>query len=174
MYRPNVYQMEGNKFCYDCMQWLKGSSFNKKSALCKSCKGARQRKLQEERKLRVKPVLKAHRCSRCRLTKSVNDFHKSVITTTGYAGYCKPCTRINQITVKYNVKWDEAVIFMRTTHCEICRKEFLSNSKKHIDHCHVSGKVRGVLCDTCNLGIGCFQDNVESLQNAIEYLKGRE
>ena len=58
--------------------------------------------------------------------------------------------------------------------CKICgihpiemndSKEFLS-----VDHCHTTGEVRGLLCDSCNLGLGKFYDNVENLQKAIMYL----
>lgn len=40
-----------------------------------------------------------------------------------------------------------------------------------IDHCHDTGKVRGLLCHECNKGLGCFRDNKESLKKAIEYLE---
>ena len=40
----------------------------------------------------------------------------------------------------------------------------------HIDHCHVSGRVRGLLCKHCNVGIGMLKDSEEVLQKAIEYL----
>ena len=50
--------------------------------------------------------------------------------------------------------------------CEICReKEF-----EHIDHCHVTGNVRGLLCQQCNHGLGNFQDRVAVLNRASEYL----
>ena len=39
-----------------------------------------------------------------------------------------------------------------------------------VDHCHITGKVRGVLCDLCNRGIGYFKENIDSLANAIKYL----
>jgi Rps23 Pro-64 3,4-dihydroxylase Tpa1-like proline 4-hydroxylase len=55
--------------------------------------------------------------------------------------------------------------------CLICKKEFSEQIKSHIDHCHASGKVRGILCQKCNQGIGLFYESLESLQSAIEYLK---
>jgi len=42
----------------------------------------------------------------------------------------------------------------------------------HIDHCHVSGRVRGLLCGNCNTGIGMLKDSEKNLLAAIEYLKG--
>ncbi len=39
-----------------------------------------------------------------------------------------------------------------------------------VDHDHVTGKIRGLLCHYCNVGIGNFRENQESLAAAIEYL----
>jgi hypothetical protein len=41
----------------------------------------------------------------------------------------------------------------------------------HVDHCHRSGKVRGLLCTKCNQGIGMFKENPETLLAAIRYVK---
>lgn len=40
-----------------------------------------------------------------------------------------------------------------------------------VDHCHVSGKVRGVLCHRCNVGLGMLQDSPIFLRRAAEYLE---
>lgn len=52
--------------------------------------------------------------------------------------------------------------------CKICPREPIKWLV--IDHDHVTGVVRGVLCERCNQGLGLFNDNVEWLQNAIKYL----
>ena len=51
--------------------------------------------------------------------------------------------------------------------CLICGKH---KNKLIIDHDHVSGMVRGLLCSGCNTGIGQLQDNVDILTKAIEYI----
>ena len=54
--------------------------------------------------------------------------------------------------------------------CAICGD--LPGTRRHsLDHCHVSGRMRGVLCNHCNSGLGFFRDDPRILQLAIDYLK---
>ena len=41
-----------------------------------------------------------------------------------------------------------------------------------IDHCHRTDRFRGWLCHRCNRGIGCFSDDIEKLERAVDYLRG--
>lgn len=52
--------------------------------------------------------------------------------------------------------------------CAICGN--ISKQKLHVDHCHFTNKVRGLLCGSCNRGIGLFKDDRYLLNKAIEYL----
>jgi hypothetical protein len=60
--------------------------------------------------------------------------------------------------------------------CDICGISVEDYKKKsrirfHIDHCHTTGLVRGILCGPCNTGLGSFKDSTTSLSNSITYLK---
>lgn len=55
--------------------------------------------------------------------------------------------------------------------CAICRTTEKPKSKGwHIDHCHSTGRIRGILCQHCNLGLGRFRDNLDTLKAAEAYL----
>lgn len=54
--------------------------------------------------------------------------------------------------------------------CAICGKP-CSIGRLSIDHCHITEKVRGLLCRRCNAGLGAFGDNVNMLEKAIDYLR---
>lgn len=56
--------------------------------------------------------------------------------------------------------------------CALCEKPFIdfSRTNLHIDHCHETNKVRGLLCMQCNVGLGMLGDTVEGLTRAIKYL----
>lgn len=54
--------------------------------------------------------------------------------------------------------------------CAICKKPCSSGRKLAVDHDHKTGRIRGLLCSNCNLGLGKFFDNKELLRKAISYL----
>lgn len=56
--------------------------------------------------------------------------------------------------------------------CAICGSNNPNHwsGRFHVDHCHDTGMVRGLLCASCNTGIGLLQENPEILKNAIDYL----
>jgi len=80
-----------------------------------------------------------------------------------------------QLLVKYGLTKEAYVTLVQNCGdiCPICGREFgvTAYTKPVIDHCHTSGKVRGLICRQCNIGLGAFKDNIKSMKNAIEYLK---
>ena len=62
--------------------------------------------------------------------------------------------------------------------CAICGKEETRRTAKGnicklmVDHCHLTEKVRGLLCHRCNVSLGLMMDNIDNLKQAIQYLKG--
>lgn len=58
--------------------------------------------------------------------------------------------------------------------CAICGvKQPELGQSLHVDHCHTTKKVRGLLCHKCNRGVGLFKDSHKTLSRAAKYLKGK-
>jgi len=81
---------------------------------------------------------------------------------------------------KYNLSYEQYLSMYETQDglCAICGcSVFLTTDiapkelKAHVDHCHETGSVRGLLCSPCNKGLGFYKDDVNNLQKAIDYLR---
>lgn len=93
----------------------------------------------------------------------------------GYMTYgcrCEVCTTARQ---EYMRMWRygldssdyESLIEDQGGKCAICHEKL---ERPAIDHCHDSGRVRGILCYSCNSGMGKFSDSSELLRRALDYL----
>lgn len=130
-------------------------------------------------------------CRKCKVNKDAGSFYKLARGKDGKYWYCKDCCkRINrQIYKQYN-NWRmghlQRKYNMTTTQyedlhskqsgkCAICGQEETAQRRGNIkklavDHDHVSGRLRGLLCSNCNIGLGKFKDSKEYLNSAIRYL----
>jgi len=86
-----------------------------------------------------------------------------------------PFTRVNaKFKARYGISLAEyeKMSAHQQDKCLICdkHKSTNKNGKLFVDHCHTSKKVRGLLCDNCNKGIGLFNDSLALLRRAMEYL----
>lgn len=94
---------------------------------------------------------------------------------------CQACTKqrdlrtnLKALCKRYGttVAWFDKTLEEQGGACAICRV-VPEKYRLHIDHCHSSGRVRGLLCNSCNTGIGHFHDDPERLARAIGYVLSR-
>lgn len=77
------------------------------------------------------------------------------------------------LKTKYNLTVEQYNEMLKEQNhkCCICGMDEVDNGRKlAVDHCHKTQKVRGLLCNFCNVGLGSFKDNINSLSKAISYL----
>lgn len=85
--------------------------------------------------------------------------------------------RARKLLTKYGITDAQVTFLMRKQHgtCAICSVSLVWGSKASygacVDHCHLTGTVRGLLCYHCNRGLGLFMDNPAFLEAAASYLK---
>ena len=67
----------------------------------------------------------------------------------------------------------KALLVSQSYCCACCgtNKPHGNSNQWNVDHCHTTGKVRGLLCNSCNIGIGCLGDNLQGVRNALHYLE---
>lgn len=84
----------------------------------------------------------------------------------------KRARRVESIEYKYGLSEVEyaALISKQNNLCAVCGEK-QERKVLCVDHDHKTGKVRGLLCGNCNVGLGNFRDNIRILQSAIGYLK---
>lgn len=90
--------------------------------------------------------------------------------------YCSERNRANQLRIKYQMTPAEydARNEAQQGLCAICGNEPTGRGKHgrlFVDHCHATGRVRGLLCGLCNAALGAFGDDPALLVRAIEYLR---
>ena len=75
---------------------------------------------------------------------------------------------------RYGITWEErdALLAKQGGCCAICKADNPQSKRAgwHTDHCHTTGKIRGMLCYKCNILLGLANDNLLTLQAAIDYL----
>ena len=77
---------------------------------------------------------------------------------------------------KYGIEPEDylAMVARQNGKCAICRRESPRSSSRRlfVDHCHSTGRVRGLLCSPCNSAIGLLREDAKLFYNAVRYLAG--
>lgn len=131
-------------------------------------------------------------CSFCHRELSLDYFHKDSSSSDNLYCYCKECvslknkkytrnpedSRKNHLKKTFNLTEKDYNNLLEKQHgvCAICGKPEISLYKGAIrnlaiDHNHKTGEIRGLLCRNCNLGVGYFNDNIETIEKVLQYLK---
>jgi len=112
------------------------------------------------------------KCTNCNIIKNIKEFNKNGKYTSSKCSKCIfKIQRESHLLNKYNLTTDDynKLLLNQNKVCAICNKESYRNLC--VDHDHKTGKIRALLCDLCNTGLGKFKDNTELLEKAILYLK---
>mgnify|MGYP001571359855 CR=1 FL=1 len=132
------------------------------------------------------------RCYACKVVQDVTNFYRS--NKLYYQKECKSCTRIRKgkwhktvqgklstantkLKQRFGLSLEiyERMYATQAGKCLICGvTESYLGHRLAVDHCHITGQIRGLLCKACNIGIGVFNDNIQSLEAAIVYLRSYE
>lgn len=135
-------------------------------------------------------------CTKCHASKPLDAFHLLSHGKKGRHPRCKECrltqereryaldpqrqmqrpNRSRSVALRYERKRKygiteeqmQARLAAQKNLCAICKFPL----PLCVDHCHTSSLVRGLLCSSCNIGLGHFKDDPVRLQAAIEYLEG--
>lgn len=125
-------------------------------------------------------------CRKCGETWPLDDFYRQATSKDGRGAYCKLCNkrevaryalshpdqmRASKLRYKYGIdSLDYAAMFQgQGGVCALCGSP-PSGKYLAVDHCHETGRVRGLLCGRCNTGLGHFRDSQEVLLRAAEYV----
>lgn len=135
-------------------------------------------------------------CGLCKQYKPLNEFYIDRQKFNGLSTYCKSCCKLKakgqysrnperakQAMKKWRKENPERNAFIKAKSaygiseeewknlkqmCYICG----ATTKLRIDHSHQSGRIRGMLCDNCNKGLGFFKDNPSILLRTSDYILG--
>lgn len=69
----------------------------------------------------------------------------------------------------------EGILRRQGGKCAICGSDSPRDKRTrhfHVDHCHETGRIRGLLCSKCNHALGRFGDNVAGVEHVLRYLRG--
>lgn len=133
-------------------------------------------------------------CVRCKADKPNKEYYvlnRGSVRGRRFTGYCKKCRNHekgrsknhSESRRKYMIKRDFNLDYsdyldihkIQNSCCAICgiaEKNLVGKAKRlAVDHCHSTDKVRGLLCQKCNVGIGNLQDNSELLRKAADYIE---
>ncbi|KKK82008.1 hypothetical protein LCGC14_2807690 [marine sediment metagenome] len=133
-------------------------------------------------------MLTKKKCRKCKIEKKLSEFYKTNQNSFGYTSQCKQCRRktvssyrknnkskINATRIKstYGITIDEwkSLFEKQKGCCAICETHQSKEVRTfHTDHCHTTGKVRGLLCRACNHAVGNIKEDINIALRLVDYI----
>lgn len=169
---------------------------DKRRAACKECfrvNWAKQYHKRKDGQRRLWTADGAYLCYECEQVHPVSAFGKVTFGDgeRGVRRVCRKCLSARQVAyynrdlasaqrywwersiAKYGLTsetWN-ALFDSQGRKCAICGAQENGKKRFHVDHCHATGVVRGILCTKCNVGIGALQDDPSVIRVALLYLE---
>lgn len=132
-----------------------------KGSLCKDCK-RKESKERAKRKLESEEGKKLNRLRSKSYREREPEKYKWSVKQATY----------KKLGIKITKEEYDKMYVDQNGKCAICENPPTGFKKSLcLDHCHDSLKVRGLLCDNCNAGLGKFKDDIDILLKAVDYLK---
>jgi hypothetical protein len=135
------------------------------------------------------PPMNGHKvCLTCGENKPVTRFRLRSPDSVTLRPHCRQCLNAKAnnspagiaarlrwvLRTRYEMSTDdyEALLKGQDGKCAIYGGAPKAYGRLYVDHCHESGRVRGLLCNTCNAGLGQFNDDLDLLRKAVQYMTG--
>lgn len=194
---PKTPEARTHRVCPICKQDLPLNAFARSkdrwdghATYCKPCAREKYQTPARDRNRLVEPTWDGEKeCRLCGETKPLTEFYWRR-DHARHTYRCKACKaeggrrywaeqgsshqRRRQLAAKFDLTPDqyEAMKAAQGDRCAVCRRssEELDQTLA-VDHCHTTGKVRGLLCANCNRGLGLFRDSPQDLIAAADYLR---
>jgi hypothetical protein len=121
----------------------------------------------------------SHTCRACNNARSAahNKKNRATLAAKALARYHANKDRYADYSLKRHYGLSrgdyDAMLAAQDGRCAICGSTSPNGvriKRFHVDHCHATGRVRGLLCENCNKGIGLFHDDTDLIHAAINYL----
>jgi hypothetical protein len=189
---------DGTKSCLDCGLVKPLTEFppakrrsDGRSSYCRPCMNVRSKASSDKRKAAQGHLVQQRRevpegmrwCPDCETFKLLDDFPRNRSGRAGRGGYCKPChnlktretylrlyggTREYHLRRRYGIGQADVdrMLADQGGVCAVCDKP----DPEHVDHDHLTGQVRGMLCFNCNQALGNARDDVDVLRDLRRYL----
>jgi len=136
-------------------------------------------------------------CSRCKEHKNLSEYSPAPKKAFGVESWCKVCVASHkhasydyrkmkdaQLRVAYGINLEdyERMLEGQSGVCACCGKPETNNAGRskrtinripmlHVDHCHTTGRVRGLLCSACNQALGLLEEKPERVKSLLQYIE---